>query len=323
MERLHKPGPSARFSGAQGSTREKLYRQMRLIRRFEERLLKQFEEGDVSGTTHACVGQEADAVGVINHLQKGDIVFSNHRCHGHFLVFSDRPELLAAEVLGRQAGLVGGRGGSQHICWETFYSNGIQGGIVPVSVGMAMAEKVKDSGAIVTVFLGDGTLGEGVVYEAFNMASLWSAPVLFVVENNQWAQSTPVEKELAGDMVARAGAFDIDAGEIVSTDAEELYAHFDPLVSKVRRTGRPHLEVIETYRLCHHSKSDDKRPRQEVEERRKDDPLPKLRSRLDDEAARIIDEEVEARIDESFGWALEQPVPDGGDLVDPLMEAAP
>lgn len=323
MERIHSAGPAERFAQAAGSRREKLYRQMQMIRRFEERLLRQFEEGDVSGTTHACIGQEADAVGVLNHLQKGDVVFSNHRCHGHFLVYSDRPKLLAAEVLGRKGGLVGGRGGSQHICYESFYSNGIQGGIVPVSVGMAMAEKVTERGAIATVFLGDGTLGEGVVYEALNMASLWSAPVLFVVEDNRWAQSTPVEKELAGDMVARAEAFDIEAGEIETTDAEELYDHFGPLISKVRDSGRPHLEVIHTYRLCHHSKSDDKRPRQEVEERKKGDPLPLVRQRLDEEVAEEIDEEVDERIEEAFLWALEQPAPDPKELVDPLEERAP
>ncbi len=323
MERLHDPGPARRFAEAPGLRCEKLYRQMRLIRRFEERLLRQFEEGDVSGTTHACIGQEADAAGVINHLQKGDIVFSNHRCHGHFLAFSDRPELLAAEVLGRATGLVGGRGGSQHICWENFYSNGIQGGIVPVSVGMALAEKSTGRDSITTVFLGDGTFGEGVIYEAFNMASLWSAPVLFVVENNQWAQSTPVEKELAGDMVARAQSFDIEAGSITSTDAEELYDHFQPLVHKVRNTGRPHLEVIETYRLCHHSKSDDKRPRQQVEARKKDDPLPKLRKRLDEDAAKSIEKEVKKRVEQAFLWALEQPFAGDEELVDPLVDASP
>ncbi len=323
MERLHEPGPEERFLQTPGSRREKLYRQMRLIRRFEERLLRQFDEGDVSGTTHACIGQEADAVGVINHLRRGDVVFSNHRCHGHFLAFSDEPKLLAAEVLGRRSGVVGGRGGSQHICWESFYSNGIQGGIVPVSVGMALAEKFSGRQAMATVFLGDGTFGEGVIYEAFNMASLWSAPILFVVENNRWAQSTPVEKELAGDMVARATSFDIEAGQIASTDAEELYDHFQPLVAGVRESGRPRLEVIDTYRLCHHSKSDDKRPRQEVEEHRKDDPLPKLRARLDDSAAETIDEEVEERIEAAFSWALEQPMANDEELVDPLVEAAP
>lgn len=316
-------GPARRFADAPGTVSEKLYGQMRLIRRFEQRLLERFEAGEVAGTTHACIGQEADAVGVLNHLGDGDVVFSNHRCHGHFLVYADRPELLAAEVMGRSTGLVGGRGGSQHICYRSFYTNGVQGGIVPVAVGMGMAEKVADDDNVAVVFLGDGTFGEGVIYEAFNMASLWSSPVLFVVEDNRWAQSTPVELELAGDMVARAEAFDIEAGEIESTDAEELYEHFGPLVDRVRRQGRPHLEVIRTYRLCHHSKSDDKRPREEVEKRKKDDPLPNLRSRIDTAVAEEIDGEVERRIDEAFEWAASQPKADGDGLVDPLENADP
>lgn len=323
MEQLHQAGPAERFAQMPGTISQKLYRQMRLIRRFEERLLRQFEEGDVSGTTHACIGQEADAVGVINHLQRGDVVFSNHRCHGHFLVYSDRPELLAAEVMGRDTGLVGGRGGSQHICWEDFYSNGIQGGIVPVTVGMGLAEKVQNTDAIAVVFLGDGTFGEGAVYEAMNMASLWSAPVLFVVENNRWAQSTPVQLEMAGDFCDRARAFAIEAGEIESTDAEELYDHFAPIVEAVRAEVRPHLEVIHTYRLCHHSKSDDKRPRQEVEARKKDDPLPKMRKRLDEEDAQRIDKEVQKRIEGAFRWAAQQPFADPDSIADPLREAAP
>lgn len=323
MGQERRPGPRERFTEASGTHREKFYRQMRLIRDFEERLLALFEDGVLTGTTHACIGQEADAVGVINHLRAGDVVFSNHRCHGHFLVYGDRPDLLAAEIMGRATGLVGGRGGSQHICYENFFSNGIQGGIVPVSVGMAMAEKFHDTGAIVCVFLGDGTLGEGVVYEALNMASLWSAPVLFVVEDNRWAQSTPVEKELAGDMVARAKAFAISAGEIDSTDVEEIYPHFETLVEQVRSTRRPHLEVIHTYRLCHHSKSDDMRPREEVEARKAGDPLPLLRGRLEPSTAEKIDEEVAERLEKTFGWALEQPVPDPKTLVEPLKERSP
>lgn len=313
-------GPAPRFAAMTGSVGEKLYAQMALIRQFEEGLLARFETGQVAGTTHACIGQEADAVGVINHLEAGDMIFSNHRCHGHFLAYSDRPDLLAAEILGRQAGMVKGRGGSQHICWQNFYSNGIQGGIVPVTVGMSLGERMQGRSSVALVFMGDGTLGEGVVYEAWNMASLWSAPVLFVVENNRWAQSTPVHKELAGDMVARAQAFGMDAGEVESTDAEELYDHFGPLIEEVRLKGRPRVEVIDTYRLCHHSKSDDMRPRQEVEARKAGDPLPLQRARLADDRARAIDEAVAERLKKTFEWALAQPYGTAASLGDPLSE---
>lgn len=296
---------------------------MALIRRFEERLLELFEEGLLVGTTHASIGQEADPVGVINHLRDGDIVFSNHRCHGHFLVYADDPGPLLAEIMGRAGGLVGGRGGSQHIHRGNFYSNGIQGGIVANAVGMALAEKRLGTGAIVVVFLGDGTLGQGVVYEAMNMASLWSLPVLFVVEDNGWAQSTPVRLELAGSMVARGEAFGISAGELASTNAEELYARFGEVVSQVRASSRPHLEVIHTYRLCHHSKSNDGRPVAEVEAHRTGDPLPLLRARLDPATAERLDARAVERVAEAEAWARAQPHPDPAGLRAAVLEGAP
>ncbi len=307
--------PRARFEADPRPLAEKLYAQMTLVRQFEEKLLSLFAEGELFGTTHCYIGQEADAVGVINHLEAGDVVFSNHRCHGHFVTWSDRPELLMAELMGRATGVVGGRGGSQHICCGSFFSNGVQGGIAPAATGMALAEKIKKTNKIAVVFLGDGTLGEGVVYESLNMASLWGAPVLFVVEDNRWAQSTPVERELAGSMVARGRAFGMDAGEIESTDAEALFAHFGPIVEKVRRQCRPHFEVIHTYRLCHHSKSDDQRPVEEVEARKAGDPLPLLRGRLGEAAAAACEREAAARIEAITAWARRQPFPSAEGLV--------
>lgn len=305
---------------ANGDLRERLYAQMVLIRRFEERLLELFSAGELFGTTHCYIGQEADAVGILNHLRDGDIVFSNHRCHGHFLTYADRPDLLMAELMGRATGLVGGRGGSQHICYRNFYSNGVQGGIVPTAVGMAMAEKIKRTGAIATVLLGDGTLGEGMVYEAFNMASLWSAPVLFVIENNRWSQSTPIEKELAGSITGRAAAFGIETGEIESTDAEELYAHFAPIVSGVREHRRPRVEVVHTYRLCHHSKSDDMRPDEEIARYREREPLPILRGRLAPEVAERIEADAARRVEQAVEWARSQPFPNAESM--PMAQVA-
>ncbi len=180
-----------------------LYQSMLLIRRFEERLLVEFSAGKLTGTTHAYIGQEADAVGIFSVIDPEDVVFSNHRCHGHFLAYGGDPYPLAAELMGRTTGLVGGRGGSQHIYWRNFYSNGIQGGITPVATGMALAEKVRESGKITLVFIGDGTLGEGTLYESLNLAALWKIPILFVLEDNHYAQTTPVEKSVSGSMKGR------------------------------------------------------------------------------------------------------------------------
>src|SRR3954469_7198568 len=168
-------------------TAERLYRRLRFIRRFEQSLLDLFDRGLLNGTTHACIGQEADAVAVIEHLREGDHVFSNHRCHGHFLAWTGDALGLMTEIMGKPEGICGGIGGSQHLCAPGFKSNGIQGGIVPAAAGIALAKQL-DGGAdaISVVFIGDGTLGEGAVYETLNMAALWRLPLLIVLEDNEW-----------------------------------------------------------------------------------------------------------------------------------------
>ena len=197
------------------------YERMFFIRRFEETLLDLFSLGKLVGTTHTYIGQEANAVGLIDHLDPDvDTIFSNHRCHGHYLAFTDDAFGLLCEVMGKAPGVCGGKGGSQHLCKGNFYSNGVLGSIVPVATGIALAEKRKGTGAVSTVFLGDGTLGEGVTYESLNIASLWQLPVLFVVENNHYAQSTPVELELAGSIAARGAAFGVEVDELDTTDVE-------------------------------------------------------------------------------------------------------
>ena len=214
-----------------------LYGRMYFIRRFEETLLDLFSQGKLVGTTHTYIGQEANAVGVIDHLEpERDAIFSNHRCHGHYLAFTDDAFGLLSEVMGKATGACGGKGGSQHLCRGNFYSNGVLGSIVPVATGIALAEKKKGTGAVSTVFLGDGTLGEGVTYESLNMASLWKLPVLFVVENNHYAQSTPVELELAGSIAARGEAFGVEVAALDTTDVERCTR---PRVEPSRGSARP------------------------------------------------------------------------------------
>ena len=200
-----------------------LYERMALIRRFEETLLELFAAGELHGTTHTCIGQEADAVGVISCLEpERDVVVSNHRCHGHYLAFTDDVDGLLREVMGRVGGVCGGKGGSQHLFAGNFYSNGVLGSTVPLAAGIALAEREKGSGAVATVFVGDGTLGQGVVYESLNIASLWGLPLLVVVEHNGYAQSTPSGLQVAGDVEARARAFGIATSRHDTTDVLEV-----------------------------------------------------------------------------------------------------
>jgi acetoin:2,6-dichlorophenolindophenol oxidoreductase subunit alpha len=290
-------------------TLEHQYEQMVTIRRFEETLLRLFSEGKLTGTTHTYIGQEADAVGVIGHLDpERDVVFSNHRCHGHYIAFTGDLFGLLSEVMGRATGTCGGKGGSQHLHRGNFYSNGVQGSIVPVSTGIALAEKEKGTGAVTTVFLGDGTLGQGTVYECLNMAALWSLPLLFVVEDNAYAQTTPKQLAVAGDIPARAAAFGIETAELDTTDVEEIAAAASRAVEHVRTSGRPFFLVLHTYRFSPHSKGDDFRDPSEIEERRALDPLLVAGARLDDGVRSSIDEAVERLIAETVDAAEAAPV---------------
>jgi acetoin:2,6-dichlorophenolindophenol oxidoreductase subunit alpha len=285
-----------------------LYERMFFIRRFEETLLDLFSQGKLVGTTHTYIGQEANGVGIIDHLEPAvDTIFSNHRCHGHYLAFTDDAFGLLSEVMGKATGTCGGKGGSQHLCRGNFYSNGVLGSIVPVATGIALAEKKKSTGAVSTVFLGDGTLGEGVTYESLNMASLWKLPVFFVVENNHYAQSTPVELELAGSIAARAQAFGVETAELATTDVEEIHAAARFAVSRIRETGEPFFLVLDTYRFSPHSKGDDNRDPAEIEARRERDPLTVAGARLDSSERAAIEARCEERIAETVAAAEAAP----------------
>ena len=298
-----------------------LYRGMARIRRFEETVLEQFPRGVFYGTTHTYLGQEADAVGVLHYLQPQDVVFSNHRGHGHFLAYGGEPRALFAELMGKASGVCGGRGGSQHLHWRNFYSNGIQGGIVPAAVGIALAEKRLGSEAVTVAFLGDGTLGEGVIYEAFNLAALWRVPILFVLENNRIAQTTPVELALAGSIPGRFAAFGIPASELDSSDVVEIAGVAAPLLDDVRQGGGPQALILHTYRFGPHSKGDDTRPEAELAAlRQARDPLPIQARRLEPGVGEQIQAEVALEIEQAFNQALADPLPDPASLAGGLPQ---
>lgn len=293
------PAGLERLTGLPDDTQDELlYRRMRLIRRFEERLLELFDSGILNGTTHACIGQEADCIGVVDHLREDDHVFSNHRCHGHYLARTGDARGLLAEIMGLPEGVCAGIGGSQHLAAPGFKSNGVQGGIVPAAAGIALANQLSGGDAVSTVFIGDGTLGEGIVYETLNLASLWQLPLLIVLEDNGWSQSTPSHVNLAGSMRGRFEAFGLPVEEIDSTDVLEISLVADRAISYVREQRAPCALIIHTYRLCHHSKNDDNRPRDEVEARWELDPLVVHGRRLDPDARARIDYEVSEAIEE-------------------------
>jgi TPP-dependent pyruvate/acetoin dehydrogenase alpha subunit len=310
------PGKADHLEGAPENQAETWYRGMKRIRVFEETVLENFPRGIFFGTTHTYIGQEANAVGILSQLTPPDVVFSNHRCHGHFLAYGGSMHALFAELMGRATGVCGGRGGSQHLHWRNFYSNGIQGGIVPTATGMALAEKFRQTGAATVVFLGDGTLGEGVVYEALNMASLWQAPILFVLENNRIAQTTPINLAVAGSLTGRFSAFNIPVIELDSSDVQEIHPVAQTLLGEIRHGNGPQALVLHTCRFGPHSKGDDTRRSEELEQlRRTRDPVLIHAPRLDPERRAAIDAEVAQEVAGAFTRALADPYPN------PLDEA--
>lgn len=287
-----------------------LYRLLYIIRRFEETVMENFPRGVFFGTTHTYLGQEANAVGVITNILENDIIFSNHRCHGHFLAYGGDPHLLFAELMGRATGVCGGRGGSQHLHWRNFYSNGILGGIVPIATGMALAEKFKQTGAIAVAFLGDGTLGQGVVYEALNIASLWNVPILYVLENNRIAQTTESHLAIAGDICARFTAFGIASQHLSSSDVLEISAIAAKLLTQVRQDQHPAALIIDTFRFGPHSKGDDTRDPGVLQQMRLEhDPIKIHRNRLAASEIATIETTVDNEIKTAFELALEDPYP--------------
>jgi 2-oxoisovalerate dehydrogenase E1 component len=300
---------------------EALFEMVALVNAFERETLRLFSQGRLRGTTHSCLGQEAIAAAVGACLRPGDIVFAPHRCHGHFLAYGGAPEALFAELMGRTTGVCGGRGGSQHLHLDRFFSSGVQGGIVGNAVGAALAESFnKDGDSVAVVFLGDGTLGQGLVYESLNFAALRRLPVLFVVENNRYAQTTPVQTALSGSLTARAEAFGISAHELESNDVLDLLAVFQERFAETRGDRAPRFQVIHTYRLGPHSKGDDFRDPAEIALWRQRDPVLLARRRVEaagGDACAIV-ERVGQRIAAAVAQAEAAPMA-GGDPV----QAAP
>lgn len=294
------------------------------VRAFEHELLELFKQGLLAGTVHTCIGQEWTAAALHPHLRVGvDAFFATHRGHGHYLAHGGPPEDFVAELMGREGALCLGRGGTQNLHFERFFSAGIQGGAAPIAVGFAWAARQRaagasngsaaggsaagDSGAsasgrsdassdaeaIAVAQIGDGTLGEGTLYEAMNLAGWLGAPVLFLLEANGWAQSTDAATTTPGDVLRRAEGFGLRASRVTDTDPAALSEHLAVVVADVR-AGNPHLLVVDTRRLMAHSKGDDDRPAALIERLWQEDPLSGLLR--DSQAARTWSDAAAAHV---------------------------
>lgn len=292
-----------------------LYAAMLEIRLFEEELLRLYRLHGLTGTTHTAIGQEAIAVGVLRHVRPGDGVVSNHRCHGHYLAAGGDPRKLLDEIRGDRAGVSRGVGGSQHVHFDRFFSNGILGGTLPLAGGLAFADKIHGNDALVVCFLGDGALGEGALYETLNLVALWDAPIVFVVENNGIAQSTPQHLSLAGSIAARFTAFGIAVTEVDGNDAPAVDDLARATLAHVRSTSHPACIIANTYRLEAHSKGDDFRDPAEIATARAFDPLARAQAALPTGEIARVRGEAEARIAAAFAGAADAPLPPEREII--------
>lgn len=274
------------------------------IRALELKLLDLFKEGKLFGTVHTYVGQEFCAASFAGSLDsEQDAVFATHRGHGWFLAANGPLEAFLAEIMGKAGGLCRGRGGSQHLHHGNFFSSGIQAGASLVATGWAWARRRQGHSSIALAQIGDGTLGEGALYEALTFAALLQAPVLFVLEWNGCAQSTDVSTTTPGDIIKRVEGFGIRTDRRSDTDPD-LQGHLAETVNLVRQ-GQPFFQVIDTRRLMPHSKGDDHRPKALTDDLWRVDPLSMLLK--DDPLVKSLFEEAQREVNEAADRVTARP----------------
>ncbi len=314
----------------------KFYREMLLIRRFEEKAGQLYGMGKIAGFCHLYIGQEAVVTGMQACLKDGDQVITGYRDHGHMLACGMDPNGVMAELTGRIGGLSRGKGGSMHMFSKekNFYGgHGIVGAQVPLGTGLAFANKYRGNDNVSLAYFGDGAANQGQVYEAFNMASLWKLPVIYVIENNMYAMGTSVERASAEvELFKRGISFEIEGEEVDGMDVLAVREAGEKAVKHARAGKGPYILEMKTYRYRGHSMSDPAkyRKREEVDDiRTHHDPIEGLKGQLIEQGhateddLKKIDNEIKAIVKEAADFSLESPEPDASELwTDVLIEGA-
>jgi pyruvate dehydrogenase E1 component alpha subunit len=314
----------------------KFYRDMLLIRRFEEKAGQLYGMGKIAGFCHLYIGQEAVVTGMQACLKDGDQVITGYRDHGHMLACGLDPNGVMAELTGRIGGLSRGKGGSMHMFSKdkNFYGgHGIVGAQVPLGTGLAFANKYRGSDNVSLAYFGDGAANQGQVYEAFNMASLWKLPVIYVIENNMYAMGTSVERASAEvELYKRGISFEIEGEEVDGMDVLAVREAGERAVRHARAGRGPYILEMKTYRYRGHSMSDPAkyRKREEVDDiRTHHDPIDGLKGQLlelgyaTEDDLKKIDNEIKAVVKEAADFSLDSPEPDASELwTDVLIEGA-
>jgi pyruvate dehydrogenase E1 component alpha subunit len=311
------------------------YKEMLLIRRFEEKAGQLYGMGLIGGFCHLYIGQEAVVVGVQAALKDGDSVLTSYRDHGHMLATGMEAKGVMAELTGRSGGYSKGKGGSMHMFSheKRFYGgHGIVGAQVPIGTGLAMAMKYEETDNLSVTYLGDGAVNQGQVYESFNMASLWKLPVVYVIENNQYAMGTAVARASAQvELYRRGEGFGIPGMQVDGMDVIAVRRAADQAVEHVRGGGGPIILEMKTYRYRGHSMSDPAkyRSKEEVDKMRAErDPIDRLRQLLldrkltDEDKFKALDREVRSVVNDAAEFAQNSPEPDPSELwTDVLLPA--
>ena len=305
----------------------KYYRDMLLIRRFEERAGQLYGMGHIGGFCHLYIGQEAVVVGVEAVKQKGDQTITGYRDHGHMLACGMDPKGVMAELTGREGGYSKGKGGSMHMFSkeaEFYGGHGIVGAQIPLGAGLAFANKYRKNKSVSLTYFGDGASNQGQVFEAMNMAQLWKLPVVFIIENNQYAMGTAVTRAHSDTHLYRRGAaFGIPGMEVDGMDVLEVREAARTAIDHARGGEGPYILEMKTYRYRGHSMSDPAkyRTREEVDKvREHNDPIKRCEQRIFDakfatEAdLKEIDNEIKAIVKESADFSLESPEPAPSEL---------
>jgi pyruvate dehydrogenase E1 component alpha subunit len=299
----------------------RLYRQMLLIRRFEDRAAVAYRNNKIGGYLHLYIGQEAVGCGLISVLQPDDVVIDSYRDHGHYLALGGSARDCMAELYGKTTGCSAGKGGSMHLFSREhhFYGgSGIVGAGIGIGVGLAFALKYRGTRNVCLCFFGDGAAQTGLFHESMNLAALWELPVLFIIENNQYAMGTSVERSSSEpELYRRASAYRMHGERVDGMDLFAVRAAAERLVTQVRETSRPVLLEALTYRYRGHGAADPDtyRTREEIEEWRRRDPIGIVEARLLQEGAATEEDvkrlraEANAEVEEALRFADESPLP--------------
>lgn len=303
------------------------YRDMLLIRRFEEKAGQMYGMGLIGGFCHLYIGQEAVVTGMQGAIEEGDQVITGYRDHGHMLACGMDPKGVMAELTGREGGYSRGKGGSMHMFStdKQFYGgHGIVGAQVPLGTGLAFSNKYRGNDRVCLAYFGDGAANQGQVYESFNMAELWQLPVIYVIENNQYAMGTSIARSSAMTNLSKRGdSFNIPGAQVDGMDVRAVRAAGEEAVAFCRSGKGPYILEMKTYRYRGHSMSDPAkyRAKEEVNKMRQEhDPIEQVRARLlegkiaSEDDLKTIDKEIRAIVADAAEFAQSSPEPDPSEL---------